>query len=202
MINEMALKKSGKLTRLTNRTFQFPEQIRSGFYTANYFLKTQSIIQNLLPRQVVTMQFFQWQPGLVVCGLDEVIALIHTFAHHPEQLLIEALEDGEVVEAKEPVLRITGVYEDFGFLESTIDGILSRRSSVATNAKEVLLAANGKPVFSMPIAKMIITPKVAMVMQVISWGLIVSVQTRKPHGGVVKEWERCPMRSFNCARVI
>jgi nicotinate phosphoribosyltransferase len=149
MINEMALKNSGKLNRLTNRTFQFPEQIRSGFYTANYFLKTKAIIQNLLPKQVVTMQFFQWQSNLVVCGLDEVIALIHTFANQPEHLLIEALEDGEVVDAKEPVLRITGVYEDFGFLESTIDGILSRRSSVATNAKEVLLAANGKPVFSM-----------------------------------------------------
>jgi nicotinate phosphoribosyltransferase len=149
MTAEIILKKTGKIKRLTNRTFQFPEAIRQGFYTANYFLKTQKIIQQFLPRQVVTMQFFQWQSGLVVCGLDEVIALIHTFAHHPENLLIEALEDGDIVDSKEPVLRVTGVYEHFGFLESTIDGILSRRSSVATNARDVLLAANGKPVFSM-----------------------------------------------------
>lgn len=149
MLNEIQLKKAGKLSRLTNRTFQFPESIRQFFYTANYFVKTQKIIQEFMPRQTVTMQFFQWQPDLVVCGLDEVIALIHTFAHHPENLIIEALHDGQVVGAKEPVLRITGAYEDFGFLESTIDGILSRRSSVATNTRDVLKVANGKPVFSM-----------------------------------------------------
>lgn len=149
MLNELDLKKQGKLLRLTNRTFQFPETIRQGFYTANYFLKTQAIIQKFMPRQIVTMQFFQWQPDLIVCGLDEVIALIHTFAHHPEQLIIEALEDGDLVQPKEPVLKITGAYEDFGFLESTIDGILSRRSSVATNTRDVLKAAQGKPVFSM-----------------------------------------------------
>lgn len=149
MLNEMQLKKAGKISRLTNETFQFPDSIRRHFYTANYFVKTQKIIRQMMPKQIVTMQFFQWQPDLVVCGLDEVIALIHTFAHHPENLIIEALHDGQIVQAKEPVLRITGAYEDFGFLESTIDGILSRRSSVATNTRDVLLAANGKPVFSM-----------------------------------------------------
>ncbi|MBM3909789.1 MAG: nicotinate phosphoribosyltransferase, partial [Firmicutes bacterium] len=149
MVNEIELKRAKKITRLTNRTFQFPEAIRQGFYTANYFLKTRSIIERFMPKQIVTMQFFQWQPNLTVCGVDESIALIHTFSHHPENLKIEALEDGDEVQSKEPVLRITGAYEDFGFLESTIDGILSRRSSVATNTKEVLKAANGKPVFSM-----------------------------------------------------
>lgn len=149
MRNELAEKKAGLLSRLTNRTFQFPDTIKQGFYTANYFLKTQAIIQRFMPRQQVTMQFFQWQPNLIVCGLDEAIAMIHTFAHHPDQLIIEALEDGDLVQTKEPVLKITGAYEDFGFLESTIDGILSRRSSVATNTRDILEAANGKPVFSM-----------------------------------------------------
>jgi nicotinate phosphoribosyltransferase len=149
MVNEVALKQAGKLSRLTNRTFQFPETINQGFYTANYFLKTQAIIRRFMPRQEVTMQFFQWQPNLIVSGLDESIALIHTFAHHPDQLIIEALNDGDLVQPKEPVLKITGAYEDFGFLESTIDGILSRRSSVSTNTRDVLLAAKGKPVFSM-----------------------------------------------------
>jgi len=146
---EVDLKKQGKLSRLTNRTFQFDAKLGEGFYTANYFLKTRAIIENQLPNQVVTMQFFQWQEKLVLCGMDEVIALIHTFAKHPETLLIEALHDGDVVGAKDPVLRITGVYEYFGFLESAIDGILSRRSSVATNSVDVLKAANGKAVFAM-----------------------------------------------------
>jgi nicotinate phosphoribosyltransferase len=146
---EIELKKLGKLSRLTNRTFQFDPKIGEGFYTANYFLKTRFIIENHLPNQVVTMQFFQWQDQLVLCGIDEVIALIHTFAKHPETLLIEALHDGDVIGPKDPVLRITGVYEYFGFLESAIDGILSRRSSVATNSVDVLKAAKGKAVFAM-----------------------------------------------------
>ena len=149
MLPEIQLKKQGKITRLTNQTFQFPDSIRTGFYTANYFLKTRAIIEKFMPKQIVTMQFFQWQNSLFVCGVDESIALLHTFGKNPEKLIIEALNDGDLVQAKEPVLRVTGAYEDFGFLESTIDGILSRRSSVATNTKEVLVAANGKPVFSM-----------------------------------------------------
>lgn len=146
---EIIQKQKGLIPRLTNKTFQFSEQLREGFYTANYFLKTQNIVRQFLPKQIVTMQFFQWQPNLMVCGLDEVIALIHTFAHHPESLIIEALQDGDMISTKEPVLRITGVYENFGFLESTIDGILSRRTSVATNTKDVLNVANGKSIFSM-----------------------------------------------------
>lgn len=49
----------------------------------------------------------------------------------------------------EPVLKVTGKYENFGFLESVIDGILARRSSVATNVREVLKVCGNTPVFSM-----------------------------------------------------
>ena len=85
----------------------------------------------------------------MLCGVDEAIALVHTFAKHPEDLKIEALHDGDIIQAMEPVLKITGKYENFGFLESVIDGILARRTSVATNVHEVLKVANGVPVFSM-----------------------------------------------------
>ena len=49
----------------------------------------------------------------------------------------------------EPVLKVTGKYENFGFLESVIDGILARRTGVATNVREVLKVAGNTPVFSM-----------------------------------------------------
>ena len=64
-------------------------------------------------------------------------------------LIIEALHDGDRIKALEPVLKVTGRYEDFGFLESVIDGILARRTSVATNVKRVLDVAKDTPVFSM-----------------------------------------------------
>lgn len=148
-MNEVELKKAGKIQRLTNQTFQFSDALKQGFYTANYFLKTRKIVENYIPNQRVYMQFFQWQDNLVVCGLDEAIALLQTAANHPENLTVHALFDGDIIHGKEPVLTIEGRYQDFGFLESTIDGILSRRTSVATNTRDVVDVAKGKPVFSM-----------------------------------------------------
>lgn len=146
---EITLKEKGIIARLTNKTFNFPKSLGEGFYTANYFLKTARIIRENIPGHQVTMQFFQRGNDVMACGLDEVISLIHTFAVNPKDLNIYALNDGDIINNLEPVLKIEGRYEDFGFLESTIDGILARRTSVATNVYRVLKAANGKTVFSM-----------------------------------------------------
>ena len=146
---EVILKKEGKISRLTNKTFKFPKEIADGFYSANYFLKSNKIVKTYEPNHIVTMQWFQRKDNVMLCGIDEAIALLHTFAVNPENLEILALNDGDIINANEPVLKVTGKYEDFGFLESVIDGILARRSSVATNVKEVLDVANGTPVFSM-----------------------------------------------------
>ena len=148
-MNEVELKKQGKISRLTNKTFNFPKELGEGFYSANYFLKSRKIVSENLPNHKVTMQWFQRRDNSMLCGIDEAIALLHTFAVHPEELEIEALNDGDIIQANEPVLKVTGKYENFGFLESVIDGILARRSSVATNVKEVLDAAGDTPVFSM-----------------------------------------------------
>jgi len=146
---EITLKEQGKISRLTNKTFRFDERLRSGFYAANYFLKARDIVKQYNPNHIVTMQFFQRTDKAMVCGLDEAIALVHTFAIHPEELIIEALNDGDLIAANEPVLKITGKYENFGFLESMIDGTLARRSSVATNVHRVVSKLNGTPCFSM-----------------------------------------------------
>ncbi|MFA5481010.1 MAG: nicotinate phosphoribosyltransferase, partial [Bacilli bacterium] len=146
---EITLKEHGRISRLTNKTFCFDERLRSGFFAANYFLRARDIVQKHNPNHIVTMQFFQRTDEAMVCGVDEAIALVHTFAIHPEQLAIEALNDGDIVNALEPVLKITGKYEHFGFLESMIDGILARRSSVATNVHRVVSKLDGTPCFSM-----------------------------------------------------
>lgn len=146
---EITLKEEGKLARLTNKTFQFDPRIGEGYFSANYFLKTRKIVQEELPGHIVEEQFFQRKDGVMACGLDEAIALIHTFAKNPENLKIYALNDGDLISKNEPVLKIIGKYEDFGFLESLIDGILTRRSAVATNAYEVFKALKGTDTFSM-----------------------------------------------------
>lgn len=146
---EIKLKEEGKISRLTNKTFNFPDCIKDGFFSANYFLKTRKIVESNEPNHIVTMQWFQRRENAMLCGVDEAIALLHTFAKNPENLEILALKDGDVIKANEPVLKVTGKYEDFGYLESVIDSILARRTSVATNVMEVLEVAKDTPVFSM-----------------------------------------------------
>lgn len=146
---EIELKKEGKISRLTNRTFRFDERLKEGFFSANYFIKSQKIVALNAPNHIVTMQWFQRTEEAMLCGVDEAIALIHTFAHNPQDLEIVALNDGDLIKANEPVLKVKGRYEDFGFLESVIDGILARRTSVATNVYQVKKVAGKTPVFSM-----------------------------------------------------
>lgn len=139
-MKEIELKIQGKIQRLTNKTFKFDERVRDGWFSAVYFLKTKEIVQKYLPDNIVTMQFFQKQHA-VLCGTDEVIALIKTFATNPDQLEIYSLKDGDQIHPYETVLTITGPYQNFGFLEGIIDGILARRTSVATNVYRVVKAA-------------------------------------------------------------
>ena len=146
---EVTLKEQGKISRLTNKTFQFDPKLGQGFYAANYFLKSREIVEKFAPNHIVTMQFFQRTDDAKLCGVDEAIALIHTFAKSPQNLAIYALNDGDIIQANEPVLKVTGRYEDFGFLESMIDGILARRTSVCTNVYWVMKELNGTDIFSM-----------------------------------------------------
>lgn len=151
-MKEIEQKLQGKISRLTNKTFKFDERVGEGWFSAVYFLKTQDIVKQKLPNNVVTMQFFQKEEA-VLCGTDEVIALLHKFAEDPENLEIYSLKDGEKVKPFETVLTITGPYQNFGFLEGVIDGIFARRTSVATNvynvAKAARLSGTQKPVIFM-----------------------------------------------------
>lgn len=139
-MKEIELKLQGKIKRLTNQTFKFDQRVKSGWFSAVYFLKTKEIIEDFCPENEVVMQFFQRQEA-VLCGTDEVIALIKEFATKPEELEIHSLSDGDKITPFETVLTIKGHYQNFGFLEGLIDGILSRRTSVATNVYNVVKAA-------------------------------------------------------------
>lgn len=148
-MTEIELKEKGLIKRITNKTFKFDQRFKEGFFSANYFLKTRKIVEENLANNIVTMQFFQRADDVKLCGVDEAIALVHTFARNPQELEILALNDGDMISNGEPVLKITGRYEDFGFLESAIDGILSRRTSVCTNCYNVIKVANGKKILNM-----------------------------------------------------
>lgn len=151
-MKEIEQKLAGKINRLTNKTFKFDKRISEGWFSAVYFLKTKEMAEKMLPHNYVTMQFFQ-KENAVLCGADEAIALVHTFAEDPEKLEIHSLKDGDKIGPYESVMTISGAYQQFGFLEGIIDGILARRTSVATNVYNVVKAARSsgeqKPVIFM-----------------------------------------------------
>ncbi len=61
-------------------------------------------------------------------------------------LKIEALYDGEEVGSREPVMLIRGDLSTFVHLETVLLGALTDGTMVATNTRDVVEAANGKPV--------------------------------------------------------
>ena len=60
----------------------------------------------------VMMQVFT-RENVVVCGIDETIALIKTCAHNPENITIHALHDGDEVKPWETLMTIEGDLADF-----------------------------------------------------------------------------------------
>ncbi|AGJ90954.1 nicotinate phosphoribosyltransferase [Mycoplasma putrefaciens] len=129
--------------------FSFDSKVKDGYYIADYFKKTVQIMDQLNLNQKVTMQFFQRNDNVVLCGIDEVLSLLEFASPNYKDLEIWSLDDGQIINSKEPVLKITGRYQDFGWLEGMIDGILARNSSIATNAKKIIQAAKDKPVLNM-----------------------------------------------------
>lgn len=140
-MKEFDLKMQGKIKRLTNKTFKFDNRVGEGWFSSVYFLKSREIVNKYKTNTTVTMQFFQ-KKDAVLCGTDEAIALLRTFATDPDSLDIYALKDGDTIAPYETVMMVTGPYQSFGFLESLIDGILGRRTSVATNVYNVVQAAS------------------------------------------------------------
>ncbi|ATG97565.1 nicotinate phosphoribosyltransferase [Mesoplasma lactucae] len=118
--------------------YHFDEKVKQGYYLADYFKKTTKIVEKYRPNEIVTMQFFQRKENTILCGINQAIALIKYASPNYKELKIEYLPDGTIVQPLEAVLKITGHYQDFGFLEGMIDGILARNSSIATNSKRII----------------------------------------------------------------
>ena len=132
--------------RLPVSSFNIPvDKIKSGYYSDDYFLRTAEILNkdNYHPR--VLMQVFQ-RENVVLCGVDEAIAIIKSCAHNPENLTIHALHDGDEISPWETLMTIEGDLADFSHLETVYLGVLARQSRVATNVRRAVEAANGKPV--------------------------------------------------------
>ena len=147
-------------SRLQPEIFNLPlEKMRDGYYSDTYFNRARQILQADGYHPVVRMQVFQ-RSSAVLCGIDEAIAILKLCSGlRPQdggwrdgwdQLRVHALRDGDAIEPYETVMTIDGDYGLFAHLETPYLGALSRRTRIASNARDIVDAANGKQVLFFP----------------------------------------------------
>jgi nicotinate phosphoribosyltransferase len=149
-----------RVERLDPAIFNLPvEKMRAGYYSDTYFNRAREILRRDGRRARVRMQVFQRNHS-VLCGIDEALAIVRLCSGEEnkngswrggwDDLTVRALHDGDEVAPYETVLTIEGDYSLFAHLETPFLGALSRRTRIATNAREIVTAANGKDVLFFP----------------------------------------------------
>jgi nicotinate phosphoribosyltransferase len=98
---------------------------------------------------LVTVQFASEQSGLLG-GIDEAIAVLKVGVDDWSQSSVHALYDGDRIEADETVMTVDGRFDQFAHLAPLCVGVLSRRTRVTTNARNLVEAARPKPVMMLP----------------------------------------------------
>ncbi len=110
-----------------------------------YFAHTQEILRAEGLNPVVTMEVFSNGSG-ILCGMREVLGLLTAVLSRDAE--VWALDEGQSMEAREVVLRITARYQSFGLYETALLGMLSSESGWATAARKCVKAAGDVPVIS------------------------------------------------------
>src|SRR5579884_2948042 len=123
--------------------------MREGYYSDTYFNRARTVLEQDGHHSIVRMQVFQ-RNNAVLCGMDEALAILRLCSHNWNGLQVRALYDGDRIEPYETVMTIEGDYTLFAHLETPYLGVLSRRTRIATNAREIVSAANGKQVLFFP----------------------------------------------------
>ena len=136
--------------RLSPEVFRLPvERIRAGYYSDAYFNFTRQLLRELDRHPHVTMQVFQKHRSYLG-GVDEALAVLKLCSDDWDALEVHALHEGDAIAPMEPVMTIEGDYSLFAHLETVYLGCMARRSLVMRNVREVVDAANGKPILFFP----------------------------------------------------
>ena len=151
---------SFRVSQVQPPKFEPTEAVLSGETADIYFNRTIDILRHEGLNPVATMEIFSSRPG-ILCGMEEVKALL-TRIFPESNCEVWALSEGETMNEKEVVLRITAPYQSYGLYETAIDGILAHCSGWATAARQCMEAAQGIPVISFGVRH--IHPSVVAVM--------------------------------------
>ncbi len=141
---------------LEDRLFWMPseDEIKGAVTTDVYFEYARDALKFAGINPVVTMEVFTrknpWgAKWAVVSGIYEVAKLLQGLP-----IDVDAMEEGEVFltdaqfAVNEPVLRMTGRYQDFALYENPVLGFLCQASGVCTKAARLANLAEGKNVMS------------------------------------------------------
>ena len=126
--------------------FQPTEVVLSGETADIYFSHTIDILRHEAINPVATMEVFPSRAG-IVCGIEEVKALLARVLPDGNRE-VWALSEGEAMDRKEAILRITSPYQSYGLYETAIVGVLAHCSGWATAARQCVTASRGIPVIS------------------------------------------------------
>ncbi len=126
--------------------FKTSRDILDGDTADVYFARTIEILIKEGLNPVATMEVFSSRAG-ILCGIEEVKALL-SMALSNIQGEVWSLNEGEAMDRKEVVLRITAPYQSYGLYETAICGILAHCSGWATAARECVEVAGDIPVIS------------------------------------------------------
>ncbi len=137
---------SFKVSQVKPAKFEPSEDVLSRETADIYFVRTIDILRYEGLNPVATMQVFANGAG-ILCGIEEVKALLSRVLPEDNRE-VWALAEGETMDEKEVVLRITAPYQSYGVYETAIDGILAPCSGWATAARECVEAARGIPIIS------------------------------------------------------
>jgi nicotinate phosphoribosyltransferase len=122
------------------------DTIKRGDCTDIYFVRTEETLEKEQINPIVSMEVTAAalpDPCGIVCGLSDVLALLSGLP-----ITVDAMPEGAVFFAHEPVLRITGRYRDFCRYETAILGFLCHASGIASATAHMKLQALDRPVYS------------------------------------------------------
>ncbi|CCE66672.1 nicotinate phosphoribosyltransferase [Candidatus Mycoplasma haematominutum] len=114
---------------------------------STYFFDAQKLSKAYSKEEVI-MQFFQREDNAILSGIQEVLELL-TPDIKGQKIKVRHLEEGRRISSWEVVLELQGLYEHISIYEGLIDGILSRSSSLATNARLCIEASQGVEIICM-----------------------------------------------------
>jgi nicotinate phosphoribosyltransferase len=146
--------------RLSPSVFRLPvEKLRDGYYSDAYFNYTKSLLESEDDHPHVVMQAFQRKDS-ILGGVDEAIAVLKQcsgrrgpdgrWVNGFKELEVHALHEGDSLSPWETVMTIEGDYSLFAHLETVYLGVMARRTLIMRNVREVVEAAEGKPILYFP----------------------------------------------------